>query len=180
MALAVIALTAGSALAAEGGADSSKLWNLLWRVINFVIFAWILYKLAGKRIKEFFSGRTYRIENEFQDLEKRKVDAEKRLKEVESRISNLEQEREDILNAAREQGEALKQSIVDKAEKSAEQIREQARKGAEQEAHQAILALRAEMAEMVSEAAEKLVQEKLTQDQHKNLINDYLTKVVLN
>jgi F0F1-type ATP synthase membrane subunit b/b' len=33
---------------------------------------------------------------------------------------------------------------------------------------------------MVAEAAEKLVQERLTQDQHKNLINDYLTKVVLN
>jgi len=182
MALAVVALTAGVAVAAEhgGGTDASKWWDLLWRVINFVIFVWIIYKVAGKRIKEFFTGRTYRIENEFKDLERRRTEAEAKLKDVESRIANLDQEREEILNAAKEQGEALKQGIIEKAEKSAEQIREQARIGAEQEANQAVAAVRAEMAEMVAEAAEKLVQERLTQDQHKNLINDYLTKVVLN
>ncbi|MGM0610300.1 MAG: F0F1 ATP synthase subunit B [Thermodesulfobacteriota bacterium] len=182
MALVVVALTAGVAVAAESGGDgdSSKWWNLFWRVINFVIFVGILYKIAGKRLKDFFTGRRYQIENEFKDLEKRRVDAEAKLKDVEKRIANLDQEREEILSAAKEQGEVLKQGIIEKAEKTAEQIREQARVNAEQEASQAIAALRAEMAEMVAGAAEQMVREKLTQDQHKGLINDYLAKVVLN
>ena len=49
---------AGAALASEAGGhgalDPAKLPDLLWRTVNFVIFAGIIYKLAAKPIR-FFS-----------------------------------------------------------------------------------------------------------------------------
>ena len=182
MAVAMLLLVAGIAVASEhgGGGESSKWMNFLYRVINFVIVAGILYKLVGKRLAEFFSSRTYQIETELKDLDARRDEAEKKLKEVERRIANLEQEREEILAAAREQGEALKAQIIEKAKQTAEQIKAQARLSAEQEAKLAYEAVKAELADKIAEAAENIVRERLTEEGHKALINDYLTRVVLN
>jgi F-type H+-transporting ATPase subunit b len=182
MAVAVLLLVAGIAVASEhgGGSDSSKWMNFLYRVINFAIVAGILYKLVGKRLSEFFSGRTYQIETELNDLAARRDEAEKKLKEVEARIANLEQEREEILAAAREQGEALKAQIIEKAKQTAEQIKAQAKLSAEQEAKLAYEAVKAELADQIAAAAEKIVRKQLTGEGHKALINDYLTRVVLN
>jgi F-type H+-transporting ATPase subunit b len=182
MAVAMLLLMAGIAVASEhgGGGDSSKWMNLVYRVINFVIVVGIIYKLMGKRIAQFFSSRTYQIETELKDLDARRDEAEKKLKEVERRIANLEQEREEILAAAKEQGEALKVQIIEKAKQTAEQIKAQARLSAEQEAKMAYEAVKAELADKIAEAAEKIVSEKLTEEGHKALINDYLTRVVLN
>lgn len=150
------------------------------RLINFAIFAAIIYKLAGKRLKEFFSGRSYQIETELKDLDTRKADAEKQLKEVERSIANLEQEREAILSEFRSQGEALKESIVAAAKENAEKIRKQAEVTASQELKQAVDSVRIELADLVTEAAEKMIVEKLSKEDHEKLIDEYLTKVVLN
>ncbi|MDY6852299.1 MAG: hypothetical protein SV487_09555, partial [Thermodesulfobacteriota bacterium] len=78
------------------------------------------------------------------------------------------------------QGEALKASIIEKAHQAAEKIKVQAEMTAAQERKAAQEKIRAEMAEMIVEAAEKILAEKLTADEHEKLINEYLTKVVLN
>ena len=88
--------------------------DLRYRVINFVIFVGTLVFLLRKPVAKFFLERTQKIEQEFKDLEARKVEASARLKDVEARISGLEKEREAILADYRAQGEALKKSMVEK------------------------------------------------------------------
>jgi F-type H+-transporting ATPase subunit b len=174
---------AASAWAAEHGEEShaAAAWmDFMWRVINFALFAGIIWKLAGKRMKEFLAGRREQISSELQDMQSRKVEAEKKLKEVEKSISNLSQERQQILDQAREQGEAMRQSILAKAEEEAGKIREQAKIKASQEMNQAVDALRAEMADTVIESAEKLIVSKLGKKEQEKLIDEYLTKVVIN
>ncbi|WP_456324046.1 F0F1 ATP synthase subunit B family protein [Desulfonauticus submarinus] len=175
-------LVAGVAWASEhgGGGHGDKIMNLVYRTINFILVVGIIYKLVGKRIGDFFSGRTRQIEAELKDLEERRAQAESRLKEVEAKIANLEKEREEILQAAKEQGEAVKAQIIEKAKKSAEQIKEQAKITAEQEAKAVFDQVKAELADKIVEAAEKMIQERLSGDIHKKLINEYLTKVVIN
>jgi len=176
MAVAAWASEQGGGEAAHGGS-----WmNLFWRTVNFVIFVAIIYKLAGKRIREFFTGRRHRIATELKDLETRKADTEKRLAEVEQSIADLDKKREDILAEYKQQGEALKESIVAKAHERAEQIQAQAEKTAQQELRQAVKDVRAEIAEAVASAAEKSIADKLNKEDHKKLVQDYLTKVVLN
>ena len=177
----LVLVSAGAVLAAEhGGGDSSKWLNLLYRFINFVILAWIIYKIAGKRIAEFFSGRKYQIETDLKDMDARKEDAAKQLSTVEASIANLEAERAQILADAEAQGNALKKAIIDQAHSSAEQIKTQAKVAAEQEAKLAVETVKAEMAEKIVEAAEIMVHKQLKRKDHEGLINEYLTKVVLN
>lgn len=154
--------------------------NQIWRVINFVIFLAIIYYAGGKKLFTFFPSRSKEIETELSDLDARRKEAEKRLSEVEQSIANLDQERERILAQAKSQGEALKADIIAKAESAAEIIKQQAKISAEQEAKLALEEIKAQLAEKVIEAAEAMIREKLKAEDHQALINDSLTRVVLN
>ncbi len=92
----------------------------------------------------------------------------------------MAQEKQQILDDAKAQGETLKVAIIEKAKKDAEALTEQAKRTASNEAAAAIQTIRGEMADMVIEAAEKIVAEKLSAEDHDKLVDDYLTKVVLN
>lgn len=154
--------------------------NQIWRVINFVIFLAILYYAGGKKLFTFFPGRSKEIETELSDLDARRQKAEQKLAEVEQSIANLDEERERILAQAQVQGEDLKADIISKAESAAELIKQQAKISAEQEARFALEEIKAELAEKVTEAAEAMIRKKMKAEDHKALINDSLTRVVLN
>jgi F-type H+-transporting ATPase subunit b len=178
--IGAILLPAAAAFGAEQGGSWAAWKDFGWRVLNFIIFAAIIYKFIGQRTKDFFSGRREQISSELQDLQDRKASAEKRLQEVERSIANLEQERKEILDQARQQGEAIRQSIIDKANESAERIREQARVKASQEMQQMVDELRDEMADRIIESAQKIIVSRLSKEEQDRLIDEYLTKVVVN
>lgn len=177
-ALVVTLLTAVCAFAADG---HELPWdNFGYRIATFILVLGIIWYAAGKKIVGFFRGRASGIEQELNDLEGRKVKARKSLADVEQRIANLESEREAILHEYRTQGERIKQSIIEKAETSAAQIREQAARTAQNELKTAVEEMRAEMADRIVEATEKSLAKKLSGKEHEELIDKYLTKVVLN
>ncbi|WP_027181525.1 F0F1 ATP synthase subunit B [Oleidesulfovibrio alaskensis] len=182
--LGVMLLATGVALAAGGEAASGEHhydWtNLGFRLANFAIFIAIIYYAAGKKLIAFFGGRRKGIEQELNDLETRKTDAKKQLGDVEKRIADLENERKAIIAEYQAQGEALKAAIISKAETSARQIVEQAKKSAENEVKYAKDAMREELADMIVDATEKLLKERLDGNEQEKLIDKYLTKVVLN
>jgi F-type H+-transporting ATPase subunit b len=175
-------LTATVAFAAEGGGEGGQsiVMNFFWRLLNIAIFVGVLYKLVGAKVKAFFTGRREGIRTELENLETRRAEAELRLADVRQRIVNLDAERDAILEASRVQAEQIKSAILTEAHKQAEQIREQALRAAENEGKAALEQLRAALADEIVAAAEALLQSKLDDGQHEKLINNSLTKVVLN
>ncbi len=172
--------TAGAAYASAGGEHALPWGNFFWRVLNFALFVGVIAYFFGKKIVGFFKGRTEAIATEISDLENRKIEARKSLEDVEARIANLETERKAIIEDYRAQGEALKAAIIAQAEKSAAQISAQAKVTAQNEINAAMEAMRAEMADKIVEATEKLLVKKLSAAEHTKLVDKYLTKVVLN
>lgn len=164
----------------EGEHHGVPWMNFILRLVNFAIFIGIIWYAAGKKIAAFFGGRRKQIKEDLDDLAARQAEAEKKLKGVETSIANLEQEKKAILDQAREQGEALKQAIIQKANADAEALKAQAQRTAANEAKAALDTMRAQMAEMVVDAAKKMIQDKLSEQDHEKLVDEYLTKVVLN
>ena len=78
------------------------------------------------------------------------------------------------------QGEAAKAAIIAQAEKAAAQLAAQAKVTAQNEVKHAMDTMRAEMADKIVEATEKLLIQKLTGEEQAKLVDKYLTKVVLN
>ena len=175
----VALMSAGMVWAAGEPGDMAKWKDFMWRVINFIIFVGILYWAAGKRIGQLLTSRREKIRDDLIDLDQRRVDADKKLMEVEAQIKDLDAQRERVLADFQKQGEALKQAIIAQAHEKAAQIKVQAESAAAQEYKLATERLREELAEMVIEAAEKMIQSQLTKEGHEKLIQQSLTRVVL-
>ena len=179
-ALALALLSAAVAFASDGHeGGQAPVLNFLWRLLNIAVFVGILYKLVGKKAKDFFIGRRDGIRADLENLEAGKTEAERRLAEVRQRIANLNAEREAILQESRAQAEQIKAAILAEAREQAEQIREQALRAAENEGKAAMEELRAALADEIAAAAEALLQSRLDDARHEKLINNSLTKVVL-
>ncbi|SDB27275.1 F-type H+-transporting ATPase subunit b [Desulfonatronum thiosulfatophilum] len=175
----MVLVSAGLAWSAAEAGDMAKWRDFMWRVINFIIFVAILYWAAGKRIGKLLSDRREKIRDELVELDERRTEADKKLQEVEAQIKDLGTQREKVLADFQQQGEALKQAIIAQAHEKAALIKAQAESSATQEYKLATDKLREELADMVIEAAEKMIQGQLTKEGHEKLIQQSLTRVVL-
>ena len=173
----VVLLSASAAWAAEG--HGPRWDDFAWRVLNFVLFAGILWYFIGGKDIQFFRNRREGISSELDSLDARRKSAREELDKVEQRIRNLEAERRAILDESREQAESLKQAIIDEARAQATQIVEQARRSAENEGRAVIAEVRATIADEIVAATEKALAKKLGPAEQEALIDKSLNKVVL-
>lgn len=180
MTVLMVLAGAGLAFAASDGGDMAKWKDFMWRIINFVIFIGILYLVAGKRVGQMLTSRRQQIRDDLENLDRRREEADKKLRHVEAQIKDLDAQREKVLADFQAQGENLKKAIIIQAEEKAKQIKAQAQTAAAQEYKLATEKLRDELSGMVVEAAEKMIQSQLTKENHEQLIQQSLTRVVMN
>jgi len=183
VALALGAGLAGASLAwasgGEGhGIDQAKIMDLVWRVMNFAIFAAVLLKLTVKPIKQFFASRKEEIATGLETLEKEKMAAQRALRAAKAELAAVEAQRESIIQQYIGEGEAEKDKIIQKAELTAERIKEMAALTIEQEVRKSAAALKKEIVEAAVELSEKLLRENIVPEDQQRLVDDYLTKVV--
>lgn len=177
LALVLPLLSAGAALAADGGHLD---WgNLAIRVLNFCIVIGIIWYAAGGMIKKFFVGRKESIIKEMDDAARMKKEAAEHLADIERKVANVEKEVAALLEEGKTQAEALKASILADAEKQAAAIVAQARLAAEQEGKSELEAIRNSLAEEIVAVVEKGLKEKLDAAAQQQLIDKSLTKVVI-
>jgi F-type H+-transporting ATPase subunit b len=176
--LAVIGAAWASEAGGHGGIDAAKLNDLLWRTVNFVIFAGILYKLAAKPIKEFFASRKADINTELQDLETQKMTVQKALKAAKAQLAAVAAEREQIIQQYIAEGEAEKVKIIEKAEQSAQRLKDMAVMTIEAETKKAIVELKKEIVDTAVQLSEQILKEKIVPEDQQRLVDDYLAKVV--
>ena len=178
-------LLTGAAIASEaahggghGGMDPAKLQDLLWRTVNFVVFAGILIKLVAKPAKNFFGKRTQDVAQNLDDLEAKRAAAEAAVKAAEARLAEVAREREAILKQYLAEGEMEKGKILDKANAVAERLKEMARVSIEQESKKAAQSLKEEIVDQATRLATELIKKKATPADQQGLVEEYLKKVV--
>jgi F-type H+-transporting ATPase subunit b len=182
LALGAGLLLAGAAAASEagghGGVSPEKVQDLIWRTVNFVVFAAILIKLLAKPAKNFFAQRSQDVAQNLDDLEAKKAAAQAAVKEAEARLVAVAKEREAILQQYLAEGENEKAKILDKANAVAERIKEMARVSIEQETKKATQSLKEEVVDQATQLAMDLIKEKATYADQQGLVEEYLKKVV--
>ncbi len=156
----------------------SQLRNLLWWAVNFLALMIILVKFGRQPMIDMFRSRREAIENEYQELEEKRREAEARYQEYEKKLATLEEEAKKIVEAFIEQGEKEKERIIAEAKAAAERIKQQAEFYVQQELERAREELRKEVAELSVQMAEKIIREKITPEDHKRLVQEFIERVV--
>jgi len=169
---AALVLVASPALAAEAHGFSFTIEGFY--IIDFVIFAVLLWAVTKGPIKSFFLKRHEAVANEMQAATRLREEAEAKLRELDKVLSGLEGEIAHVREQFRADGEREKARILAQAEGDCDKIRENAKKALEQEMAKLREQLEAELVKSVMEGAEAKVRQRLDQATQKKLASGYV------
>ncbi len=162
------------------GETEAKRWNATdtYRVMNFVVLALALFFLLRKPASQALGARIKGIKGQLEELEERKKDAEKELAEYNEKLSLLDQEAGKIVQSYIKQGNEAKARILKEAKSAAQKLEEQAKRNIEHEFKRAKLELQEDILEKSLLKAEEIIKYKITAEDQKKQIDEYLEKVV--
>ena len=129
----IILLTAE---AAHGGAEGgfthfyNEYFNIpgfeLWKFINLAIFIGLMVYLTRKPLSEAFTAKREQIRSELIKAEEERQAAVSRLTAAEAKLAQLETEKQNILEKARQEAEFEKKRLTEQSRLDAERLRQQA------------------------------------------------------
>jgi F-type H+-transporting ATPase subunit b len=181
--LGAVLLLAGVAGASEaagghGGISAAKMDDLIWRTVNFVVFAGILIYLVAKPAKKFFAQRSQDVATTLDEMAAKQAEFEAAVAAAEARLAAVAKERQSVIQQFIAEGEMEKAKILDKANLVAARIKEMAAFTIEQETKKAAQGLKEEVVGLATQMATDMITEKATYADQQGLVEEYLKKVV--
>jgi F-type H+-transporting ATPase subunit b len=166
-------------LLTEGGFSFTDInWGIsVWTVVLFVIFFAVMTKYGWGPLLKIVEERETTIRGAIEGAQKANAEAQALLEKHRQLVDEISKERSDILKTAQKEAEALKADLHAHARAESERMIERAREQIGREKDQAVLDLRAQVADLAIGAATKIVTSSLTPEAQRKLVNDYIQSV---
>lgn len=143
---------------------------LLAQAVNFLILLFVLHRFAYKPVLKMLNDRTNKIEKGLKDAE----ESHKKLAEVSEKekeiLNSARKEAQEILKKTEDMAKKSKDEMAQEAKAQAEKIIFDAMAGIESEKAKMLREVKAEVAELVVMAAEKVIGEKIDAEKDKEII----------
>jgi F-type H+-transporting ATPase subunit b len=147
-------------------------------LIAFAIIVFLLAKYVLPPINKAMTARQEAIRQQFADLDKAKEEANSAKDEFESQIAEARKEAARIREDAREQGAAIIAELREQAQAEANRIVEHGKTQIEAERQQAVASLRAEVGNLATGLAGRIVGESLEDDARQSrVVERFLTEL---
>lgn len=151
--------------------------TVIVELLTFVVMFGVLARYVYPEIVKQAEARQRAIAEQLAAAEKARADAEAHLKDAQSRLDDARKTAQGVIDAAGKSAEQLRAELKQKAEEEAKRISESARKEIEAERDRALQSVRAEVANLVVIATEKVIGETLDDSKHKQLIDKAIAEV---
>ena len=129
--------------------------NLLWTVINLVVFFILMKVFLFKPIKKTLDKRKAMIDQQFSNADAAQKQADELKAQYQGQLSGVEDEKKQILNDARANAKAEYNKIIDRAQADADKIKSDAKKASDFECEKARSAVNEQIAALAMETAEQ-------------------------
>ncbi len=174
LALAAALLPPECALAAAAHHKAFSLTEELFKLVNTLVVAGILYKFAFHPIKNFLKDRREEVRRALEEARAGREAAEKELAEQREKVADLEAE----LDRVREQGEseraAMREKLEEERESQVSRLLEQTRSTIQLEASRARAELRSRAAGLALGLAEEMLKKELGEADQERFVENYL------
>ncbi len=150
--------------------------HMMWRIIDFIIFAAIIYYFLRKPIADFFRQRRESIKEAFEEAERLMEEAERLLKEAEEKLERLDDEIEHILKTFRSMAESEKEEILKEMREALERIGE----SIEEEKRSLLSKAKRDLLKLMTFNAIKRVRDKLStlsEDEHSRINRKFIGSI---
>jgi len=151
--------------------------EIVAQIIGFLLLLFFLRLFAWKKILKLLDDRKEHIALELKNIEDAKLEVSKMKSEYESKISQAGQMFDRKIQEAMEEGKKVNEVMRKKAYEQAQEIIENAKKNMEYELSRAKEEVKNEIIDMVIKGADELIGEKLTAEQDKKLVADFLDEI---
>jgi len=143
--------------------------------LNFAVIFFAIAGLLRKKLPGYFGGRTAMIQKGIEEARKTSEDARRRLADVEGRLSRLDTEIASMRREADENAKAEEQRILAAGEEERRRIVASAEQEIEMTANAARRELKAYVAELAVELAEKKI--RVSKDADEALVRAFTTQL---
>jgi F-type H+-transporting ATPase subunit b len=176
--LVVPALAAAADPHAGHGAPTSEQWTLLaFTATNFVIFSALMVWLARKPLRDYLANRRRETVESMEEAARLKAEAERLKRDYEQKSAALDKMRDDLIAEVRAIAETDRQAAVANAKQAAERMRQDAERTARSDLERARGELREEAARLAEELAREEVRRRLTDQDRRRLLTEFLSTV---
>jgi F-type H+-transporting ATPase subunit b len=148
----------------------------IWTGVIFVLLLLVLGKFAWGPIADGLDKREQRIAGEIEAAEKANADAKAQLEEYQQKLGAAGDEVRQLIEQAKHDAEATGQTIVQKARDEAEAEKRRAVEDIELATAGALKELAEQSADLAVDLAGKIVQQRLSADEHAALINEAVAR----
>ena len=164
----------------HGGHAGGSPQELIFPVINFLLFVFVLRKYVLPAVREALRKRRDTIVRALNEAKKAKDEAQALRQEYEQKLAGLAAEQERLRQQALVDAEHEKQRILEEARNMAERARREVQQTAQREVAEARRILQQEVAEQAVRLATELVRARLTPNDQGRLIQDLVQEVQKN
>ncbi len=150
---------------------------LLTNILAFLLFVFVLKKYAWGPLLAMLDARRERIKADFDAAAKELEDAQKLRAQFDAKMAEIRSiEREKVQEAVK-RGEAIASTLEQNAREKTGQFLAKAESEIEREVRAARLDLRRQTVDLAIMAAEKIIQEELDDQKHRQLVEEFITRL---
>lgn len=176
-ALAAVALMPTVAMASEGGEAHGSWLTFALFVINFSLFAVIVYYYGAPMVRSFFADRAAAIKSELQRARDALAEAEELASKAAERIAKLEAEAAELAESMERETRYHLERLGEAARATAERIRHDAEMSASGLRDAAQRRLRARMASSATELARSMISTEFRPDDQNRLVGGFAERL---
>lgn len=170
-------VVAAPAFAAGGTYSDAQIKDIIYRLLNFSVFAIILFVVLRKPLPKFFRERREAIARNLEYLETQSRNLDEQREMLNKQIAEIASERDAILAQYERMGQKEAERLIADAKTAAENIIKKTEAAMDLEIKSARQALMNEIVKLSTETAAELVKENINQDDQKRLTGEFMAQV---
>ncbi len=155
-----------------------NVWTAITQLCATAVLFFLMYKLAWKPVKKILDERSAYEQTKLTEAETLIAENERLNTEAKQAILEANKTAEVILKEARQEGQLLKDELLDEGQKEARLFMENAKKDMELLHDKMMKQMHEEIVDVTISAAEKVLQEKLDASNEQESIRSFIKEVI--
>ncbi len=156
--------------------------NLVWQqvltqIVGFLIVLWVLKRFAWKPILTLLEERRQKIKSEFEAAAQRKEEANRLLVSYEAKLKEIDAAARAKIQEAVAEAQKIAADIKEEARKEGRELITRSQAEIQREIAKAKVQLKEDMVAISLTATEKIISQKLDEQGHRRLVDEYLSRI---
>lgn len=150
---------------------------MIWTIVVFVLTLLVLSRIAWKPLLETLEKREQRIHHALTRAEQAQQDAEEAITQAKADSDKALRKADELVKEARVEAGRLRQQMIEEAKAESQKVVDQGLQRIESEQRAAMEQIRESTAELAIQAASKLIQSTLTEQQQREIVDRFLAEL---